>query len=140
MKYITTFLFFSFVAVAFSQTDEANLAKYWKFRNNFRKNFIKIGGQDGESVPLNAYRPSYACADHDGMGNFFQSGSLKWGDAPSRIGFYLMMLSTEYRLLKDQGKDVTSVLNEIYYAMETFNRLDRTDEPKIEICKLKTFY
>lgn len=113
-----------------AQTDEANLEKYWKFRNNFRKNFVKIGSGNGESVPLNAYRPDWSCADFTAdTTDDDQSGSLKWGDAPSRIGFYLMMLSTEYRLLKDQDKDVTSVLNEIYYALETFNRLDRNAEP-----------
>jgi len=112
----------------FSQTDQANLEKYWQFRNNFRKNFVKAGTESGESIPLNAYRENFECDDNVNGGTDNQNGSLRWGDSPSRIGYYLILLATEYRLLKDQGKDVTSTLSELYYALSSINRIDEAAE------------
>jgi hypothetical protein len=48
-----------------------------------------------------------------------------------RHGYYLGLLATEYRLLKDAGEDVSGVLNELYYALATINRLDLKAEEEI---------
>lgn len=29
----------------YAQTDQLNAKKYWKFRNNFRRDFVKIGSE-----------------------------------------------------------------------------------------------
>jgi hypothetical protein len=41
-----------FSVFAYTQSDVGNTQKYWKFRNNFRQKFVKIGDQDGESFPM----------------------------------------------------------------------------------------
>ena len=41
-----------------------------------------------------------------------------------RHGYYLGLLATEYRLLKDAGEDATGTLNELYFAIKAVNRLD----------------
>lgn len=108
--------------IFFAQTDQANLEKYWKFRNAFREKFVKIGAEPGESLPAGAILP-YECQDNtnfDGSG----FGEMRWGDGTIRHGHYLGLLATEYRLLKNNGQDVTGVLNELYYALNVVNRLD----------------
>lgn len=111
----------------FAQSDGANMEKYWKFRTDFREKFIKIGPLPGESLPAGALRP-LDCVDNinsDGSGY----GEMHWGDGMIRHGHYLGLLATEYRLLKNAGKDVTGVLNELYYALSALNRLDKNLEP-----------
>ena len=45
-----------------SQTDEFNLAKYWKFRNDYVEKFVKIGPLQGESLPAGKRKPC-TCID-----------------------------------------------------------------------------
>jgi hypothetical protein len=44
------------------------------------------------------------------------------------MGNYLAVLATEYKLRKEKNKDLTPVLNELYYALETINRVDQFAE------------
>ncbi len=126
-------ILFLFVLISllhsFAQTDQQNLEKYWKFRNTFREQFIKIGPNDGESLPAGSIKPC-ACVD-----DLYPSedktewgvtcyGEMHWGDGMIRHGHYLGLLATEYRLLKNSGGDVTGVLNELFYALNVINRLD----------------
>lgn len=113
----------------FAQNDLQNLQKYWKLRNDFREKFVKIGSAQGESLPARMLKPT-ECIDTyesnvDGTTyGITQYGEIKWGDGMIRQGYYLGLLATEYRLLKDAGQDVTGVLNELYYALNAINRLD----------------
>lgn len=109
-----------------AQTDQLNLEKYWKFRNSFREKFIKIGSAQGESLPAGALLP-YDCQNNI-ENNSVGYGEMRWGDGMIRHGHYLGLLATEYRLLKNNGQDVTGVLNELYYALNTINRLDKRAE------------
>lgn len=43
-----------------AQTDALNAQKYWKLRNSFRQDFIKIGPNAGEGIPAAARKPG-AC-------------------------------------------------------------------------------
>jgi hypothetical protein len=36
--------------VSYAQTEALNQQKYWKLRNNFKEQFIKIGSQAGENA------------------------------------------------------------------------------------------
>lgn len=51
---ITTMLVLS---TTYAQTDALNLKKYWKFRNTFVEQFVKIGDQPGESLPAGKRKP-----------------------------------------------------------------------------------
>ena len=95
-------------------TDEANLQRYWSYRERFKKEFIKIGNEQGNSIPMgerNTYFPK-----------------LNWGDGCVHLGYYLATLATEYKLLSNAGEDVQPTLNELYYAINAVRRLDETAE------------
>lgn len=96
---------------------------YWNYRNRLKTQFIKIGTERGNSIPL-ASRWDNVDATFCDVGN----GRVNWGDAPAFLGHYIAMLATEYKLLKDEGRDVQPTLNELYYALEAFNRLDKFAE------------
>ncbi|MBI3134209.1 MAG: T9SS type A sorting domain-containing protein [Bacteroidetes bacterium] len=113
------------VGVNFAQTDELNLKKYWKFRNSFRENFVKIGPLSGEGLPAGRRNPG-ACVDNIDFAS--NKGWMSWGDGMIRQGHYIGFLATEYRLLKNHGQDVTAVLNELYYALSAINRVDGNAE------------
>jgi len=109
-------------SISFAQTNEINLQKYWKLRNDLREDFTKIGSDPGESLPARSIRP-LDCWDNinnDGT----NCGWFHYGDGMIRHGYYLGLLATEYRLLKDAGEDVTGTLNELYFAIQAVNRLD----------------
>ena len=114
-------------ATSYAQTDQRNLDKYWKFRNAFRKDFIRIGTERGESLPMGR-RGFGKCPNNTPNEGGVPRGKLYWGDGVIRHGHYIGFLATEYALLKKNGKDVTATLNEIYYALQAFNRLDSLAE------------
>ena len=49
-------------------------------------------------------------------------------DASLRLGWYIAVLATEYKLLNVQGLDTYQTRKELYYALEAFNRLDLNAE------------
>lgn len=108
---------------AFSQSNQSIADKYWTYRDRFRKNFIKIGDGQGESIPACARRVQWA------HGADQTNAALYWSDATIYLGHYLEVLATEYKLLSEQGLDATATLNELYYALRAVNRLDQVAEP-----------
>jgi hypothetical protein len=128
MKGLSLLLFLQIVVTAlFGQNiDQDNLEKYWKYRDHLRKRFMKIGVAKGESIPASLIMPHLQYGeDQQSQG----SGSvIQWRDATITLGYYWIVLATEYRLLDQNGQDVNSTLNELYYAMHAFNRLDMTAE------------
>ncbi|MFN5983334.1 MAG: hypothetical protein ACK479_07715, partial [Fluviicola sp.] len=114
------------VGSSYAQTVELNMQKYWKFRNELRESFVKIGPDFGESLVARKIEPM-KCTDNipeNPNSSGWNFSSMNWGDAMIRHGYYLGLLATEYRLLKDAGEDVTGTLNELYYALNAINRLD----------------
>jgi hypothetical protein len=125
-----TILFILFFPVyLLSQTDEINLAKYWKLRDDFRENFVKIGDGPGCSITTRSYRP-LDCIDNipENAKDGFNFGTIHYGDALIRHGTYLSLLATEYKLLKNAGLNVTGTLNELYFALKVINRIDQVAE------------
>ncbi|MEW6468677.1 MAG: T9SS type A sorting domain-containing protein [Bacteroidota bacterium] len=113
-----------------SQQEIENHKKYWNYRDRFKKFFVHIGSQAGDGIPI-ANRDKYL-ANINGILpclNPQNCGYIRMGDAMSQDGEYLAVLATEYKLLKDAGGDLTGILNELYYAIEAINRLDRKAEP-----------
>jgi hypothetical protein len=53
-----------------------NLKKYWENRDRFRKFFVKIGDEQGNSIP---------CAKRSRWDN---SHLMRWGDATTQLGWY----------------------------------------------------
>ena len=117
-------------SVALAQSDQQNLDKYWKFRASFKKDFIRIGELQGESLPMGR-RWFWKTPNFDSTEFGEPRGKLYWGDGVIRHGHYVGFLATEYALLKRNNQDVTATLNELYYALDAFNRLDEDAEPII---------
>jgi hypothetical protein len=85
---------------------------------------MRIGIGEGESIPASVIIPNrrYGQADQT-------TGSIiQWRDATITIGYYWIVLASEYKLLIESGQGVQPTLNELYYAMKAFNRLDMTAE------------
>ena len=123
--------------------DENELAtKYWNYRDRFKKQFVIIGNAQGEGInianidnqPANSNVPgasnlhTQTWANTNGLngqpGVANLHGYREWGDAMAQQGDYITVLATEYKLLKDAGKDVNPTLNELYYAIEAVDRMD----------------
>ena len=116
--------------LGYAQSDQDNLDKYWKFRNAFRQDFIRIGELRGESLPMG--RRGFRKCPNNTPGEFgVPKGKLYWGDGVIRHGHYIGFLATEYALMQKSDQDVTATLNELYYALGAFNRLDSLAEPII---------
>lgn len=49
---------------------------------------------------------------------------IRWNDGTIDLAFYISVLAMEYKLLKDGGWDTSSTLEELYFAMKAFERLD----------------
>jgi len=116
----------------YSQNEIENLKKYWNYRDKFRKHFVSIGPGKGEGINV-----SNIDGDPNNAGAFNGTpwpihtpvnGFIKIGDGMAQQGDYLAVLATEYKLLHDAGLDVTGTLNELYYAINAIDRLDKTAE------------
>lgn len=98
--------------------------KYWTMRERFRKYFISIGKNEGQSIPVakrqNGNYGGNRCS------NLYSnsSGWMSWGDATGYLGDYMATLATEYALLVQEGKNTAATLNELYYAINALDRLD----------------
>lgn len=125
MKLIMSLVLAASTLVASSQsTNQENLEKYWKYRDQLKQRFMKIGTDDGESIPASVIIPSRQYGQVDQT-----TGSIiQWRDATITMGYYWIVLATEYKLLSNVGEDVQPTLNELYYAMLAFNRLDMKAE------------
>ncbi len=111
--------------MAAQSLDQENLEKYWKYRDQLRKRFMKIGAFPGESIPASLINPNRQYGEGADQSN---GSVMQWRDATVTLGYYFIVLSTEYKLLSENGQEVQSTLNELYYAMLAFNRLDMSAE------------
>jgi len=98
-----------------AQTVKDNLEKYWYLRQRLEDHFIVISPNDeaGTNIPANTVH---------------KNGIMNWHDGNSGMQYYIGMLATEYRLLKDNGLDYQNTLQKLDYAIKAVERLDYTAE------------
>ncbi|HEY4789506.1 MAG TPA: hypothetical protein VIH57_25825, partial [Bacteroidales bacterium] len=53
---------------------------------------------------------------------------ISWDDGNGAFNQYISVLATEYRLLKNGKQDYSSTIKQLYYALRSFERLDRSAE------------
>jgi len=121
-------------AISQVATEEILRDRYWQYRERTRRHFVKIGKEDGESIPIIRIEPEYEMliipadkvnlAVPDDQKWETVKGKIFFGDAGVDLGYYMGMLATEYAVLKKEGADLTAIKNELYYAINAFNRLD----------------
>lgn len=132
---VTTLVFALLHSITQSQTqDELNLEKYWKYRERLKTYFMKIGAEPGGSIPMSCRIPDWDAAGSDEEIDIPHSDvtTLEWRDATISLGYYYIVLATEYKLLNDAGGDTKPTLIELYYALNALNRLDLHAENYLE--------
>ncbi len=92
-----------------------NLEKYWHYRYRLVNYYMVVGEGSGMSLPAD-------------IRNTNNSEEIRWGEAPVYLGYYLGVLATEYRLLKDNNQPTDRTLTELYYAILAAVRIDNVAE------------
>ena len=110
MKKSLLIFILSLNVIAFSQSPDANLDKYWNLRWRLKNYFMVVGPNYGEGYPA-------------GMRNQLND-VLNVGDAPNYLATYMGILATEIKILKQKGLDYSETKRELYYALYALNRWD----------------
>ena len=110
-KLISIVIIFS-VFSAFSQD---NMEKYWYYRQRLTDYFVKVGPKVGESIVAERL-------------NDQKLHKYKIGDGTIDLAWYISVLATEYALLKNNNQNTDNTLQELYYAMLAYERLDRCED------------
>ncbi len=105
--------------------------KYWSYRARLLDRFVLVGEPPstcddigGYSVPISIYSEKTIQVDNANRNVIkFQAG-----DAPKDLAWYIGVLATEFRLLKNSGKSTETTKKELYYAMRAMERLDKKAE------------
>jgi hypothetical protein len=137
MKNALTIIICFIATLGKSQTPEQNLDKYWHYRDRLRKNFLKIGPLEGESILMSARSIGFAYSGAPVNSNGNNPSRIYYQDATIYLGHYLAVLATECKLLLNSYNATTDALeqltlsgqleatkNELYYALQALNRLD----------------
>jgi hypothetical protein len=134
--YFLSLIFLACCFQIYAQLEIDNLDKYWTYRDRLRKNFLKVGNGPGESIPMSARSIGFPYSGGDSL-----TSRVYWQDTDIYIGHYLSVLATEVKLLVNaynatiEAEEKQKILfqleqskNELYYAIQTVNRLDRGAE------------
>lgn len=121
-----------------AQTNELNLGKYWSYRERLRKDFVRIGPDEGMSIPASARSIGFAHADVPENASGHRPSRMYYQDATIYLGHYLIVLATESYLLNQEllesfaGQNSGTVLKkreqaltELYFALNALDRLDQ---------------
>ncbi len=96
------------------QTYTLNLQKYWWYRYRLINDFMKVGSGYGESIPIEQRRVKGTPPN--------SHTELKSGDALQKLGNYLVLLATEYKMLSLSKLSSGRTKEELYYALNALNR------------------
>lgn len=116
--------------------------KYWTYRDRYRNYFTKIGSEAGESQSAAIVEELGATSLNFKIINGQEVSTsnpntytmkVGYGDAVIDQGWYMMVLASEYWLLKRKGLQYTdafrAVCNELYFTINAIERLDGNAEP-----------
>lgn len=109
-----------------AQSPAENLNKYWWHRYTLVNDYMKIGLYCGESIPGYRHYEAWDLPYPD------DTKHMHWGDATIYLGQYMMVLATEYDILKRSNQRTRRTLEEMYLALKAFDRLDVNAE---EMCR-----
>jgi hypothetical protein len=136
MKTIAILTLFISTIICRGQSPNENLEKYWQYRNRLTQNFLKVGSSAGERIPMSARSIGFPYSGSD-----TQTSRVYWQDATIYLGHYLSVLGSEVKLLLSSYQSSSDNIekqillnqleqtkNELYYAIEAANRLDRKAE------------
>jgi hypothetical protein len=127
------FLFILNCTNLLAQNAVNNMQKYVYYKQRFLNNFIAVGNGMGESLPMDIRRLE---KQNTTNGQWVHEFGLS--DASLRLGWYIAVLATEYKLLNVQGLDTYQTRKELYYALEAINRLDLNAESYFNLAGTNT--
>ena len=121
-RLIKLFLLFS-TTIIYCQTSTypSLYKKYWYFKSRLNNDFVKVGTNDGESIPFNQ-RGLFSTSFTN------QNAELFVGDGTSTLGYYIAVLATECKLLAQNNQDTKKTIHELFCALNAVNRLDYVAE------------
>lgn len=136
---------------SFSQDYEYQ--KYWYYRKRLQEKFMVKGssgncelGKGGKSTiitNINVYSPFII---NEGLPDEikFNIRAFDVGDGSMRLGWYIGVLATEYKLLENAKQPTDAVMHELYLALMAFERLDAIAEKRFsknaEDCRIDGFF
>lgn len=125
MKHCTIVLLALLSASSFAQTIGSNEhSKYWYYRQQLLSEFVVTG----EENPITCDQPSGLSIPAN-LININEGGErANMGESPLVMGWYIAVLATEYKLLRQYGQPTERTLQELYYALKVYERLDRKCE------------
>ena len=83
--------------IGHGQNDNDNLKKFWAYRNRLHQNFLRIGNDEGESIPMAARRIGYPYNHWDeSKPELEDNSSLYWSDDTIYLEHDIMVLATEH--------------------------------------------
>ncbi|MDA3930428.1 MAG: T9SS type A sorting domain-containing protein, partial [Prolixibacteraceae bacterium] len=133
MKRIITFLLFiAMVMNMFGQAnDAANLEKYWYYRQRLKDNFLFLSNTNeaGSNIPVDRIVPNVQYVN--GNVEVAEIQEIEWDDCNGALPYYIMLLATEYKLLKKYAYAIPAnttaaaqTLSELNNAIKALKRLD----------------
>ena len=120
--YIIPLLVFLFES-AFSQDQQTNLEKYWRYRDRLRNNFVVVS-PNVETPGMNYPFAVYHKKTINIYGTTYDVNAMGMDDGNIVLNEYISVLASEYRLLKDNGQPYNETLKELTYALLAQERLD----------------
>lgn len=142
-KLVLTLLMGSWMLLINAQTNAELNNKYWVYKDRFNQIFTQVGGEFGGQSQVSSGTGLTSCGSaYSKLVNGVEvpisennpyPATINFGDAVIDHGWYLMVLASEYWILKQEGKENTdrfkSLKNQLYFAVNTIERLDKGAEP-----------
>lgn len=91
-----------------------NYKKYLAYRERLKRFVVASSNfnEAGTNIPAEAISSD--------------ESTICWDDGNGAFNQYISVLATEYRLLKNSKLDYSQTIHELYYALKSFERLDRS--------------
>jgi len=130
-KLLYLFLIACFSIKVSAQTINANLEKYWKYRDRLPEFVAMCPHVHDNNYNWAVWKENNSKYQNQGVylpvkGKYFIDGAPKlfWGDAPQHLANLIQVLATEYRLLKDASQSIDRTLMDLSNCLYTIERLD----------------
>lgn len=122
LQILGMFLFLSYIGSAQTLFNAESL-KYWYYRDRL-KYFVMPGTEPGQSVVITCRNSIKDFGDYNPI-----FCGIETAQTHKLLGYYIGMLATEYKLLKDNGQtvDANNTLLELNLAMEALTRMDECE-------------
>lgn len=119
---LIVFVFYKSFAQSFSEES----FKYWYYRDRLRY-FVCPSDEEGGSILMTSRNSSW------NGGSVVQYNGVEWGQTRKINGYYIGLLATEYKLLKDNGQysDAIATLHELDLALDALIRMDECEDNTI---------